>query len=669
MVFGLLTVLITWQPCISYGVELDSIVVISVQQAESNPELSAQMAQIVSSVLKSSGWYNVVSPVQAQQLLKKKGVAKLASCSELKCLRNLGRELSVDKVVTGIVSKAGNGYQVALKVFDVERRKIVASGAIKVDYPSEQFKYKLENLTNNIIKKVPIKGRVIAVSAGKVSLDVGANAGLKVGKMLRVKRLKEVKAGSRVLFMGETLVGEIRIVRVDDEQAEAEVKKSNLTLREGDLVEVKGYSFTTAKPEVQAEVAVAPVVTPPAQPKPQTRVASISVTPPVKVESTPEPEQVPQAEPEEAPVLTTGILTIITDPPKAKIIFDGEDIGYSPKTIPDLKIGTHDVKLIKQAYRDWAGEVVVKVGAEKKLKVDLVAYGGTLNISSIPTGATIVIGKKNWGKTNKSLKFPPGSYLVKLVKRGYNSSSKRVKLVNGAAVDVSLILTKSGVSQVPGMIYIPEGEFVMGTANGEQDERPAHRVNITGFYIDKQEVNNGDYRKFLETSGRRAPDFWDDTDLNKPDLPVVGVTWEDATAYCRSIGKRLPTEAEWEKAARGIHSRKYPWGNGYESRRANAYGKQDGYQFTAPVKSFASGASPFGVLNMAGNVWEWCADWYAEDYYTRSPKNSPKGPKQGQLRVIRGGSWEDAADKLRTTNRYAAESDYSSYNLGFRCAK
>jgi iron(II)-dependent oxidoreductase len=259
--------------------------------------------------------------------------------------------------------------------------------------------------------------------------------------------------------------------------------------------------------------------------------------------------------------------------------------------------------------------------------------------------------------------------VVKLVKQGYNSKSKRIKLVDGQSTTLHLILTKKDLPQVSGMTYITEGEFIMGAKNGEKDERPVHRVYVAGFYMDKGELTNREYQKFLEATGRRTPNFWNDVDLNKPELPVIGVIWQDAEAYCKWVGKRLPTEVEWEKAARGIDGRKYPWGNNYDNQYANSYGERDGFQFAAPVNSFSSGISPFEVLNMAGNVWEWCADWYAEDCYTRTKHDTFQGQDHGQLRVVRGGSWEDPASKLRTTNRYAAEPSYSAYNLGFRCAR
>jgi serine/threonine-protein kinase len=271
------------------------------------------------------------------------------------------------------------------------------------------------------------------------------------------------------------------------------------------------------------------------------------------------------------------------------------------------------------------------------------------------------------------------------------------------------------------LAYVPEGEFWMGTSEDEpvsnyeyMDERPLHSVYLNAFWIDQTEVTNAMFQGFVEATGyqtdaemrgwswvgyyKRNSDrykkedgaFWN-TPLGAEsnikgleDHPVVNVSWNDAAAYCKWAGRRLPTEAEWEKAARGTDGMRYPWG---DQPLAGEYlnfadvnvndepdqdGIDDGFRYTAPVGSYPAGASPYGAMDMAGNVWEWVADWYGFDYYVTTPYNNPEGPSSGKYRVLRGGCWIDKAERTRAANRawgnYAFEPDASANYVGFRCA-
>jgi sulfatase modifying factor 1 len=202
------------------------------------------------------------------------------------------------------------------------------------------------------------------------------------------------------------------------------------------------------------------------------------------------------------------------------------------------------------------------------------------------------------------------------------------------------------------MVWVPAGEFMMGSLEGEGNalEHPQHRVRITrGFWLGKCEVTNEQYRAFCDATGRGLRE----ESRNGPKHPVVYVSWEDAKAYCDHYGLALPTEAQWEYAARGPEGRKYPWGNEWDAKKCcNRDNRGAGVQATMEVGSLPAGDSWCGASDLAGNVWEWCADWYGEDYYAGSPQDDPQGPASGDCRLLRGGSWDYNGGLCRSAFRY-----------------
>jgi formylglycine-generating enzyme required for sulfatase activity len=243
------------------------------------------------------------------------------------------------------------------------------------------------------------------------------------------------------------------------------------------------------------------------------------------------------------------------------------------------------------------------------------------------------------------------------------------------------------------MVHVPAGEFIMGNDTGNPDERPQRRVYLDAFDMDKYEVTNAQYRRFIQATGREAPQTWPGRYVQFTDskisldwqagtypagqatYPVVMVNWADADAYCAWVGKRLPTEAEWEKAARGTDGRIYPWGNTWDAGKANT--RETGIGHPQPVGSYPAGASPYGALDMVGNVWEWVADQYGRDYYSQAlrqssgqaPDRNPQGPSVGWGNVQRGGSWYSLRQHVSTTFRNMTHCYAPNYRVGFRCAR
>jgi sulfatase modifying factor 1 len=271
------------------------------------------------------------------------------------------------------------------------------------------------------------------------------------------------------------------------------------------------------------------------------------------------------------------------------------------------------------------------------------------------------------------------------------------------------------------MVLIPAGAFLMGTHADEIDrlrrewphiqgeffdrETPQHRLSLKAFYIDKYEVTNTRFQQFVQATGYRtlaeredwgwvhtkewvkvkgaswwAPHGPGSNISGLEQHPVVQVSWEDAKAYCAWTDKRLPTEAEWEKAARGPDGYNYPWGNAFDGERGNFCDRNcdlpwkdgtadDGYRYTAPVGSYEKGKSPYGVYDMAGNVWEWVADWFDTTYYRRGTARNLQGPVSGDMAIIRGGSWLNNRLLVRVVHRGHEIPTSRFSNTGLRCAK
>jgi len=265
-----------------------------------------------------------------------------------------------------------------------------------------------------------------------------------------------------------------------------------------------------------------------------------------------------------------------------------------------------------------------------------------------------------------------------------SADSEEIKEKPGLSAKINnAVLESKQISE--GMVLIPSGEFFRGTASKEaqnvclknndyckekwfKDEEPLHSVKLTGYYLDLYEVTQKNYQRVMTKNP---------SEFKGSNLPVESVTWYEAMEYCEKVGKRLPTEAEWEWAAKGGKQSTFAWGNEAESSRANFCDRscdkrwkeeqfEDGYSHTAPVGSFP--VNDFGLYDMAGNVYEWVFDWYDEDYYEKKPHDNPKGPEKGNRKVIRGGSWINYSVGVRPSDRTDAEPSKKINFVGFRCA-
>lgn len=318
-----------------------------------------------------------------------------------------------------------------------------------------------------------------------------------------------------------------------------------------------------------------------------------------------------------------------------------------------------------------------------------------------------------------------------MLKRACNAGVVAVVLLAGTEFGIGAEKKAGPPQEVVGkdgapMVLVPAGEFLMGSTTTTieewskvddcgpnkqcnlEDEFPQHAVMLDAFLIDKFEATNARYFKFVLAAGHRPPanpkdaqdrtrNLWEGGQVPAAvaDLPVVNVDWHDAKAYCEWAGKRLPTEAEWEKAARGPDGRVFPWGPNWDRTLLNSasmWAAQDLMNYEAwagwwdakgfelleartlagvlkPGGSFPGGVSPYAVHDMAGNVSEWVADWAGPDYYQASPDRNPKGPDNGEKRALRGGSWYNHANGTRVALRRDAYPQHRANTIGFRCAK
>jgi len=377
---------------------------------------------------------------------------------------------------------------------------------------------------------------------------------------------------------------------------------------------------------------------------------------------------------------------------------DGKPVYASSSVIRILKLeesGEANLPVLvpTAAERQALGIHEVLVGMRIRPVRPLGAGYGELSVATDIPGAAVLLDGGVVGRTNEHGKLmlrniPPGERELRVRDHSGREARRMVDVIRDRTVVVALRLPQarpllpSGVLIPLGdndwgyleyrrerdeavMVRVPEGEFLMGNLETEGCPLP-HKVHLSEFAIDKTPVTWGQYERFCQETARpMAPEpYWG----IHADHPVVFVAWEEARAYCEWVGARLPTEAEREKAARGTDDRKYPWGNEEPSPERAVFRRNWGYVATDPAGAHPAGASPYGILDMGGNVWEWCEDWYDAAYYQTSPARDPRGPRSGRAHVVRGGSWDSRPSVLSCSCRNWGYLGYREGDFGFRCA-
>ncbi len=348
-----------------------------------------------------------------------------------------------------------------------------------------------------------------------------------------------------------------------------------------------------------------------------------------------------------------GYVSFETEPPGADVFLDDKPIGKTPIYKYPVPIGHRMYKIELANYYPVEGDLEVREDFQYPIKYILKPLEATLNVLSRPTGGFIRINNVAQGqKTPAQFKLPPGEYLVSVSAPGFLEEHLKFELKPNEEKSITLVL-KEGETP-PGMVLVPAGEFIMGENERAPDEAPRRKVYVPAFYIDKYEVTNEEFKKvFPEHTFPKGQEKY----------PVRGVSWEEANAYATRVGKRLPTEVEWEKAARGEDGREYPWGNEFSSSFANTLEGKVG--MPTPVGKYIGGVSPYGCFDMAGNVYEWTSDWYQ-----RYEGNTSIKKEYGQIyRVLRGGSYMSDKFDCRCARRHFDRMDAKREDYGFRCVK
>jgi len=328
--------------------------------------------------------------------------------------------------------------------------------------------------------------------------------------------------------------------------------------------------------------------------------------------------------PSSRPKVEYGTIAVAADIPRAEIFLDGGLVGRT----------SADGPVVLGAVRVGEREIVVRDASGREARaVAKVEEGGRANLS-----LTLLKGA------------PPASDGLRPLGRNPQGAEEFWREKDSAIV-----------------VRIPGGEYQMGSADteGEPSEHPRHAVRVDGFLIDKVEVTWGQYKLFQTATSQPPPKtpIWGMPEA----FPASGITWEEARAFCEWAGGRLPTEAEWERAARGDESQPYPWGSNFDPWRCNT--RDGGPHAPTPAAAYPDCVSPYGVLDLAGSVSEWCSDWFDETYYAKSPAGNPKGPETGTRRAVRGGAWMTSSFGVRIASRLGVEPAWSGPMQGFRCVQ
>jgi len=370
----------------------------------------------------------------------------------------------------------------------------------------------------------------------------------------------------------------------------------------------------------------------------------------VDVPHTGEEEVVLQLEPR------IGYVTFESDPSFAQVVLDnGKILGETPLQKVPVPVGERTYHLRLDDYQTTTATIEVEEDYQYTRVHELTPESASLRLTSAPSQATIALNDVPQAeRTPAEFELTPGTYRIAVYKKGHISYEDFIELEPNDARTIDAKLEEGNVPR--GMVLVPEGDFIFGVDTGSPDERPKQTVYLDAYYIDRYEVTNRQWAQVF-------PDYT--YPEGEGNYPVTGINFRQATAYAKAIGKRLPTEMEWEKAARGPEGREYPWGNEFRSGRCNSAEREDlTVPRLEPIGKFRNGVSPYGCFDMAGNAYEWTSTWY-EPY----PGNDEISVQYGQVyKVLRGGSYRSDKFDVRAPRRHFDTLDATRQDYGVRLA-
>jgi len=366
-------------------------------------------------------------------------------------------------------------------------------------------------------------------------------------------------------------------------------------------------------------------------------------------------------------------LSINIDPADAGVLINKKN--YTNKRSIELAPGSYQIEITKNGYKSKSDYIELKLGSPITKTYNLEQLTGSLQFRIKPIEARVTlkqngVTKENWTGAKIIQNISVGSYTIECTMNGYSNETKPIDITEGVTTELNVNMQRTAQTisnkkePIGNMVYVEGGTYMMGSDEGESDEKPVHRVTLNSFYIGKYEVTQKEWQEIM---GGNPSYFKGD------DLPVEKVSWNDVQEYLRKLnaktgGKyRLPTEAEWEYAARGGASTGSATALKYSG--SNNVGDVAWYNGNSGSKTHTVGTKPpneLGIYDMSGNVWEWCADWYDKNYYASSPSNNPQGPSSGTSRVLRGGCWVNNVYGCRSAYRSWYNPDVRYNSVGFR---